>query len=626
MSISRRSLLQSGAFIAAIPMLKATGGLSIISPAQAEPAWTHALSLFGDIKYPADFKRFDYVNPDAPKGGTARQISIGTFDNFNLVVAGVKGSIAPAVMLIYETLMVQSQDEASTKYGLLAEAATFPEDHSSVTYRLRKEAKWQDGKPVTPEDVLFSLEVLRKYSPFYSAYYKHVAKAEKIGPQEVKFTFDMPGNRELPSIVGELVVLPKHWWEGTDSQGRKRDVGATTLEKPLGSGPYAIKEFVAGRSVTVERVKDYWGANIPVRVGQNNFDEMRYEFYRDSTVAREAFKADQADWIVEASAKDWATAYDFPAVNEKRVVLEEFPIKDSGRMQGFAFNIRRELFADKRVRRAFNYAFDFEEMNKQLFYGKYKRINSYFEGTELACSGVPQGKEFEILKEVYGDVPPEVVAKPYVNPVGGNPENVRDNLRNATRLLKEAGYEVRDGKLVDKQGAQVKVEFLLDNPAFERIVLFYKPSLERLGITVNVRTVDDVQYQNRLRSFDFDIITDSWGQSLSPGNEQRDFWSTQAADTPGSRNTIGIKNPVIDKLIDKVIFAGDRETLVAATRALDRVLLWHYYVVPQFTYGYSRYARWDRFSHAPLPEYGRSGLPSLWWFDTDKANKIGRRS
>jgi microcin C transport system substrate-binding protein len=626
LSISRRSLLQSGAFIAAVPVLNATGGLPVIASARAEPAWTHALSLFGDIKYPADFKRFDYVNPDAPKGGTARQISIGTFDNFNLVVAGVKGSIAPAVMQIYETLMVQSQDEASTKYGLLAEAAMFADDHSSVTYRLRKEAKWNDGKPVTPEDVLFSLEVLRKYSPFYSAYYKHVAKAEKVGPQEIKFTFDMPGNRELPSIVGELVVLPKHWWEGTDSEGRKRDVGATTLEKPLGSGPYAIKEFVAGRSVTVERVKNYWGANIPVRVGQNNFDEMRYEFYRDSTVAREAFKADQADWIVEASAKDWATAYDFPAVTEKRVVLEEFPIKDSGRMQGFAFNIRRELFADKRVRRAFNYAFDFEEMNKQLFYGKYKRINSYFEGTDLASSGIPQGKEFEILKEVYGDVPPEVVAKPYVNPVGGNPENVRDNLRNGARLLKEAGYEVRDGKLVDKKGAQVKVEFLLDNPAFERIVLFYKPSLERLGITVNVRTVDDVQYQNRLRNFDFDIITDSWGQSLSPGNEQRDFWSTQAADTPGSRNTIGIKNPVIDKLIDKVIFAEDRETLVAATRALDRVLLWHYYVVPQFTYGFSRYARWDRFSHAPLPEYGRSGLPSLWWFDKDKADKIGRRS
>ncbi len=608
-------------------MLKAAGLNPIESAhAQSAPAWRHALSLFGDIKYPADFKLFDYVNPDAPKGGVARQISIGTFDNFNIAVAGVKGNIAPAVALIYETLMARSFDEASTQYGLLAESVSHPDDHSWVIYRLRKDARWNDGKPVTPEDVLFSMESLKKYSPMYSSYYKHVVKAEKVGAYDVKFTFDAPGNRELPTIVGELTVLPKHWWEGADSEGRKRDIGATTLEKPLGSGPYVIKDFVAGRSVTMERVKNYWGEKQPTRIGQNNFDELRYEFFRDTTVSLEAFKADQADWIIEASAKNWATAYDFPAVTEKRVVLEEFPINDSGRMQGFAFNIRRPLFADKRVRRAFNYAFDFEEMNKQLFYGQYKRINSYFEGTELASSGIPQGREFEILKEVYGEIPPEVIAKPYENPVGGDPEKVRENRRQSTRLLKEAGYEVRDQKLVDKDGKQVSVEFLVSNPPSERIVLFYKPALERLGMEITVRTVDDAQYQNRLRNFDYDIITDVWGQSLSPGNEQRDFWGTETADVPGSRNTIGIKNPVVDKLIDKIIFASDRETLVAATRALDRVLLWHYYVVPQFTYGFSRYARWDRFSHAPLPKYGRSGLPTLWWFDKDKAEKIGRRS
>ena len=609
-------------------MLKAAG-LDVIASAQAQspaPAWRHAPSLFGDVKYPADFKRFDYVNPDAPKGGVARQISIGTFDNFNLVVAGVKGNIAPAVGLIYETLMTRSQDEASSQYGLLAEAAMHPDDHSWVVYRLRKDAKWNDGKPVTPDDVLFSMDVLKKYSPMYSSYYKHVVKTEKVGDRDVKFTFDAPGNRELPAIVGELLVLPKHWWEGTDSDGRKRDIGATTLEKPLGSGPYAIKDFVAGRSVTLERVKTYWGEKLPVRIGQDNLDELRYEFFRDTTVSLEAFKADQADWILESSAKNWATAYDFPAVTEKRVVLEGFPINDSGRMQAFAFNIRRPLFSDKRVRRAFNYAFDFEEMNKQLFYGQYKRINSYFEGTELASTGIPQGKELEILKEVYGDIPPEVIAQPYQNPVGGDPEKVRENRRQSTRLLKEAGYEVRDQRLVDKDGKPVAVEFLVSNPATERVVLFYKPSLERLGMGVTVRTVDDAQYQNRVRNFDFDIIVDIWGQSLSPGNEQRDFWGSEAAKIPGSRNTVGIENPVVDKLIDKVIFASDRETLVAATRALDRVLLWHYYVVPQYTYGFLRYARWDRFSHAPLPKYGRSGLPSLWWFDKDKAEKIGRRS
>ena len=631
MSLSRRRLLQHGAILAAAPALSAATGRSVVDLAnaanpKADAPWRHALSLFGDIKYPADFKRFDYVNPDAPKGGVARQISIGTFDNFNLAVAGVKGTIAPAVGLIYETLMTRSLDEATTQYGLLAESASYPDDHSWVVYRLRKDAKWHDGKPITPDDVMFSMNSLKRYSPMYSSYYKHVVAMEKIGPHEVKFLFDAPGNRELPTIVGELTVLPKHWWEAKDSAGRKRDIGATTLEKPLGSGPYAIKDFVAGRSVTLERVKKYWGEKTPTRIGQNNFDELRYEFFRDTTVSLEAFKADQADWTIETSAKSWATAYDFPAVTEKRVVLEEFPINDSGRMQGFAFNIRRPLFEDKRVRRAFNYAFDFEEMNKQLFYGQYKRVGSYFEGTELASSGIPVGKEFEILKEIYEDIPPEVIARPYENPIGGDPEKVRENLRQATRLLKEAGYEIKDQKLVDKDGKQVSVEFLIDSPPSERIVLFYKPSLARLGIDVTVRTVDTAQYQNRLRNFDYDIITDVWGQSLSPGNEQRDFWGTQAADIPGSRNTIGIKNPIVDKLIDKIIFAKDRATLVAATKALDRILLCHYYVVPQFTYGFSRYARWDRFSHAPLPKYGRSGLPALWWFDKQKADKIGKRS
>ena len=632
MAITRRHLLQSGAFAAVAPTLATAVGLPAIESARAqtasgEPAWRHALSLFGDIKYPADFKHFDYVNPDAPKGGVARMISIGTFDNFNLAVAGVKGSIAPAAALIYETLMTRSQDEVAAEYGLLAEAAAHPDDFGWVIYRLRKEARWHDGKPVTPEDVIFSFDALKKYSPMYSSYYRHVVKTEKTGERDIKFTFDSPGNRELPTIVGELPVLPKHYWEGTDSEGRKRDISATSLEKPLGSGPYRIKEFVAARSVKLERVKDYWGAEVPAQVGQNNFDEMRFEFFRDNLVALEAFKADQADWITENSAKQWATAYDFPAIAEKRVVKEEFPINDSGRMQGFVLNLRRDQFKDARLRRAFNYAYDFEEMNKQLFYGQYKRINSYFEGTELASSGLPEGEELQVLETVRDKVPAEVFTTPYVNPVGGNPEAVRTNLRESARLLKEAGYEVRDRKLVDAAGKPVTVEILVQDPSAERMALFYKPSLERLGVTTSIRIVDDAQYQNRLRSFDFDIIIDLWGESLSPGNEQREFWGSQTADQPGARNTIGIKNPAVDALIEKVIFAKDRNGLVAATRALDRVLLWNFYVVPQFTYGFSRYARWDRFSHAePMPKYGRSGLPSLWWFDADKAARIGKRS
>jgi len=632
LAITRRHLLQSGTLAAVAPVLGVSIGLPAVSPAEAqtatsEPAWRHALSLFGDIKYPADFKRFDYVNPDAPKGGVARMISLGTFDNFNIAVAGVKGSIAPAAALIYEELMTRSQDEVVTEYGLLAEAASHPDDFAWVTYRLRKEARWHDGQPVTPEDVIFSIEVLKKNSPMYSSYYRHVVKYEKVGERDVKFTFDAPGNRELPTIVGELPVLPKHYWEGTDSQGRKRDISQTTLEPPLGSGPYRIKEFVAGRSVVLERVKDYWGEKLPIRIGANNFDEMRYEFFRDNTVALEAFKADQADWITENSAKQWATAYDFPAVAEKRVVMEEFPINDSGRMQGFVLNLRRDQFKDARLRRAFNYAYDFEEMNKQLFYGQYKRINSYFEGTELAATGLPEGQELALLETVRDKVPPEVFTTPYQNPVGGNPEAVRANLRESMRLLKEAGYEVRDRKLVDAAGKPFTVEILVQEPSAERIALFYKPSLERIGVTASIRVVDDAQYENRLRSFDFDIITDVWGESLSPGNEQREFWGSQTGDQPGSKNTIGIKNPAVDALIDKVIFAKDRANLVAATKALDRVLLWNFYVVPQFTYGFSRYARWDRFSHAePLPKYGRSGLPTLWWYDADKAARIGKRS
>ncbi len=343
MRLTRRAILQSGAAALAAP---AVTGLPAVSPAQAQPAatphtWKHGLSLFGELKYPDSFKRFDYVNADAPKGGVARLVAFGTFDNFNQVVSGVKGSIAAGIDQIYDTLMVAALDEVSTEYGLLAEAVSHPADFSSVTYRLRANAKWHDGKPVTVEDVIFSLEAFKKNHPQWSAYYSHVTKAEKTGEREVTFTFDGPGNRELPQIVGQLTVLPKHWWEGTDRSGKKRDVAATTLEPPLGCGAYRIKEFVAGRTIAYERVPDYWGKDLNVNIGRDNFNELRYEYFRDPTVALEAFKADAIDWRTENSAKNWATAYDFPAVKDKRVVLEEFPNNSSGVMQGFAFNIRR---------------------------------------------------------------------------------------------------------------------------------------------------------------------------------------------------------------------------------------------------------------------------------------------
>ena len=626
MKLTRRAVIRTGALAVAAPAASALRGLATPAAAQertsektSERTWHHGLSLFGEPQYPEGFRHFAYVNPNAPKGGTVRQIAFGTYDNFNLVVAGVKGSLAGGLDLILDTLMAPALDEVSTEYGLLAEAVSYPADFSSVTYRLRAEAKWHDGMPVTPDDVIFSLEAFKKNSPQLSAYYRHVVKAEKSGARDITFTFDAPGNRELPQIVGQLNILPKHWWEGTDRSGKKRDVAATTLEPPLGCGAYKIKEFVAGRSIAYERVKDYWGRALNVNVGRDNFDEIRYEYFRDTTVALEAFKADQVDWRSENSAKNWATAYDFPAVREKRVILEEFPIRNVGVMQAFVFNTRRPRFQDPRVRRAFNLAFDFEEMNKQ--------IASYFEGTELASSGLPQGQEKEILETVRDKVPAELFSKEYTNPVSGNPEAVRANLREAVRLLREAGYEVRDRRLVEaKTGEPFIVEFLVDDPNSERFALFYKPSLERLGMSMTVRTVDDAQYENRLRRWDFDMITASWGQSLSPGNEQRGYWGSQSADIVGSRNLVGIKNAGVDALIDRVIYAKDRDELVAATKALDRVLLWNFYVVPQWTYGKVRSARWDRFGRPdPLPKYGLSAFPAVWWWDAERAAKTGSR-
>jgi len=635
---TRRTVLRLGGLAAAVPLAGIVGaapGRADAAPADAATAdadatgkvWRHGLSLFGDLHYPPDFKHFDYVRPDAPRGGAVRLTGLGTFDNFNYVVASVKGHLAQGSTSIYETLLTSALDEVSASYGLIAEAVSHPADFSSVSYRLRPQARWHDGAPITVDDVIYSLETWKKYDPERAAYYRLVVKAEQTGEREVTFTFDGTGNRELPLIVGELTVLPKHWWEGRDQNGNTRDIGATTLEPPLGSAPYRIKEFVAGRSVVLERVEDYWGKDLNVRIGTENFDQIRFEYYRDSTVVLEAFKGDQVDWRTENIAKNWATAYDFPAVKDKRVIKEEFPDRARGLMQAFVLNIRREKFQDPRVRRALNYAFDFEEMNKQIFNGLYHRIGSYFDGTELACSGLPQGQELEILETVRDKVPPDLFTKEYTNPVGGSPEAVRANLLEAIRLLKEAGYEVRERRLVRAAtGEPMTIEMLIEDPSYERVMLFYKPSLERLGIAVTVRTVDDAQYENRLRNWDFDLTMSGWGESLSPGNEQRGYWGSQAADTPGSRNLIGIKSPAVDALIDRIVFAKDRAGLVAATRALDRVLLWNFYVVPQWASGVTRTARWDRFGRPDtLPKYNEPAFPTVWWWDAERAARVGSR-
>jgi microcin C transport system substrate-binding protein len=629
--LTRRSILRTGALAAVSPLFGQMPLRGAPAPAQnSEPQWRYGLSLFGDLKYPPNFKHFDYVKPQAPKAGTVRLMALGTFDNFNQVIAGAKGSFAAAAGTICDTLMAQALDEASAYYGLIAEAVSYPANFISTSFRLRAAARHHDGTPITVEDVIFSFEAYRKHNPFIGAFYSHVVKVEQSGEREITFTLDAPGNQEMPVVLGSLRILPKHWWEGTDASGKKRDIGATTLEPPLGNSAYRIKEFVPGRSLVYGRVKDYWAKDLNVNVGRDNFDELRYEYFRDPTVALEAFKADHVDWRTENSVKNWAMAYDFPAVKEKRVILEEFPQRDRGIMRAFVFNTRRDKFKDARVRRAFNFAFDFEEMNKQFFHGQYKRINSYFDGTELASSGLPQGEELKILESLRDQLPPEVFTTPYANPVAGTPENVRANLREGMRLMRESAYEVRDQKQANpRTGEPLSVEILTttsDPSGAERVSNFYKPFLARLGIDVTLRSVDDIQYENRLRNFDYDIIVATWPQALSPGNEQRDLWSSQAADTPGSRNYAGIKNPAVDALIERVIFAKSRGELVAATRALDRVLLWNHYVVPQYTHDRLCAARWDRFGKPdPLPEYGGAAFPAVWWWDAERAAKTGNR-
>ena len=592
------------------------------SQAEDAPVHHHALSLIGAPKYPADFTHFDYVNPDAPKGGVVRMSEIGSFDSLNPVL--YKGEAAGGLGLVFESLMGDSLDEPSTSYGLIAEWASYPADYSSVTFHLHKEAHWHDGTPITPDDVIYSLEVNKTANPRMGLYYKNVSRAEATGDNEVTFYFDVKNNRELPMIMGQLTVLPKHYWTGNDASGTPRDPMKTTLEPPLGSGPYRIKEVKPGRSISYERVADYWGKDLPLNKGQWNYDEVLFDYYRDETVAFESFKAGNLDYWQEASAKNWATAYDFAAVRNGFIKRQEVAIKRTQPMQCFVLNLRRPQFEDRRVRQAFNLAFDFEWANKNLFYGQYARVGSYFQNSELAApASPPQGRELEILNEVKDGVPPEVFTDIHANPVNNTPDDMRSNLRKAVELLKAAGWEIKDGALANtKTGQQMKVEFLLVSPLFERIVQPYLRNLEKLGIKGTIRMVDSAQYAQRLNVFDYDVVVANFAQSDSPGNEQRDFWGSEAAGREGSQNQIGVKDPAIDKLIDHVIFAKDRAELVAATHALDRVLQWNELVVPQWFSPNVRIAYWDRYGQPKVLPGLTPGFLQVWWFDEKLAERL----
>jgi microcin C transport system substrate-binding protein len=577
----------------------------------------HGLSIYGDLKYGPGFKHFEYVNPDAPKGGDVRLAAIGTFDSLNPYI--LKGVPASGLGQTFETLTVSSTDEPSSEYGLIAESIEVPADRTWVAFTLRPEARFHDGSPITAADVVWTFQTLKtKGHPAYRAYYAQVVKAEAIGPRKVKFTFGPGENRELPVITGQLPVLSKAYWS-------TRDFERTTLDAPLGSGPYRVESVDAGRSIAYRRVKDYWGAKLPVRVGQENFDTIRYDYYRDGTVALEAFKAGQYDFRLENSAKNWATAYNVPAVARGLLKKEEIPNQVPTGMQGYVFNTRRPIFQDRRVRQALGYAFDFEWSNKNLFYGAYVRTRSYFSNSELASRGLPGGEELKVLDLFRAQLVPEVFTTPYAPPKTDGVGDIRASLREALSLLKEAGWIVRGQRLVNaRTGEPMQFEILLDDPQFERITLPFAKNLERLGVTARVRTVDTAQYQNRIDNFDFDMAVTVWPESLSPGNEQTDYWTSERAGVPGSRNLAGIRDPVVDKLVQLVIRAPDRASLIARTQALDRVLLWGFYVIPHYHIRSFRVAFWDKFDRPRTSPKYALGFDT-WWVDAKKDAELVRR-
>lgn len=598
-------------------VLLVVGGVVPAAAQTVEPR--HAIAMHGQPKYAPGFKYFDYVNPRAPKGGRVKLGELQTFDTLNPFNA--KGDAGAGAGAIYDTLMVTAADEAFTKYGLLAETVEMPDDRSWIIFNLRPQARWHDGKPITADDVIFTFQTLTtKGHPFYRFYYKDVKKAEKLDPHRVKFTFGVSENRELPLIVGEMAILPKHYWQG-------RDFTRTTLEPPLGSGAYRIGKLEAGRFIELERVPDYWGKDLPVNVGQDNFDLLRYDYYRDATLVVEAFKSGKFDYRNENSSKTWATAYDMDEVKTGQLIKLKSPHNRSAGMQGFAFNTRRPLFKDRRLREALGYAFDFEWSNKNLFYGQYKRTRSYFDNSELAATGLPTGAELAILEKYRGRVPDAVFSREYKPPVTDGMGRIRANLRAADELLKAAGWVIKDGQRINSEtGQALEFELLLVSPLFERIALPFAKNLSRLGVKARVRLVDSSQYVERLRTFDFDMITAVWGQSLSPGNEQRSYWTTTAADQRASRNLAGIKDAVVDELVDAVIAAPDRESLVVRTRALDRVLAWGFYVVPQFHLDYDRLVFWNRFGRPKVVPTQGSQF-GTWWIDPalDAALKAARK-
>lgn len=569
-------------------------------------AGQHALTLFGEPKYGPDVEHFDYVNPDAPKGGTARMAYPITFDSLNPFI--LKGLAAPSITMIYDTLMVKSLDEPQTYYPLVAKEVSLAKDGRSMTFTLDERARFHDGTPVTVEDVIFSLKMMKEEAhPAYQLQYRDVERAVESGERQVTFEFATANNRDLPFIVAGLPVLSKAFYQD-------HPFAETSLDYPLTSGPYKVAEMEAGRSITYERVADYWGKDLPSQRGHHNIGRIRYEVYRDETVSLEAFKAHEYDYREEYIARNWARAYDFGAVDEGEVILDETPHSIPRGMQAFIFNLRQPELSDRRVREAISLTFDFEWMNRTLFYGAYERNNSFFQNTPFAARMPPSKEEKALLAPYREELPPAVFNRAYQPPKSDGSGFIRERLMKADKLLNEAGWVVKDGKRVHEETGEVmELEFLAQQSSLERLVMAMQRNLDILGIDASYRTVDESQYQKRRQMFDFDITVIWWNRGvIYPGNEQQSYWHCEQGKVKGGSNLSGYCEEAVDMLVGKISEAETLETLRTAARALDRVLLHEHVVIPHFSISHFRMAYWDIFGIPEnRPPYGRGF--ETWW-------------
>jgi microcin C transport system substrate-binding protein len=615
MAIKRRTVMAGGAAL----WFGAGVAAPTILRAQQKVHVSHGMAMHGEPKYPADAVTPDYVNPNAPKGGSVKFGAPGTstFDSLHPFI--IKGVPAAGIGELWETLCWHARDEAFTVYGMIAETIEWPEDRSWVAFTLRSQATWHDGSPITVEDVIWSFDTLKaKGLPRYATYYADVLKAEKTGPAKVLFTFRGNVNRELPLIISSLPILPSKWWAG-------RDFEKVSLEPALGSGAYKVDSVDIGRSVTYRRVPDWWAKDLWMNRGRNNFETKRYDYYRDNNIVFEAFKAGDLDIRRENSGRNWKTRYDdVPAVKDGRIVRVELAHENATPMQGFIFNLRRDIFKDRRVREAISLMYDFEWQNKNLSYGFYSRTRSFFGNCELEAKGLPSPEELKILEPLRGKIPDEVFTTEYNPPKTDGSGTIREQARKAIGLLKEAGWEIKDGKMTDKGGRKFTFEIILHDAGFEAMALPVKQNLERIGIDMSVRSVDTSQYQRRTDTYDFDMTIDLWAQALSPGNEQREYWGSKAADIPGGKNSIGLKDPAVDQLIELVISAPDRESLITRTRCLDRVLQWQGFIIPQFYSAKELVAYWNRFSRPEKTAKYDPAAFDTWWVDEAKDKALKR--